>query len=243
MVDNNITSTSGGNEKNDTWQNRLMPYMVGLVLTLTFFFFAATLFQLYELNSKIETAPELQYSELLKDFTDASALMEKQWKSLVVLESHVLQQRYHQANILLMARVWVRYLGFVTGMILSLIGAVFILGKLREPSTELTLGGDDVEKKLPGILKIQLVTQSPGIVLVTLGTALMLITILVHHPIEVNDRPVYTSVNVGLALSGKQSKPAELISDSALKKSQSTYDDSTSILNQARSRHKVNDEE
>ena len=164
------------------------------MLTLTLFFFAATLFQLYELNLKIQDAPELENTELLQQTESNATLMETQWRTLVVLESHVLQQRYHQANVLLMARIWIRYLGFVTGMMLALIGAVFILGKLREPTTTLTLSGVSPDPNLPGNFKAQLLTQSPGIVLVTLGTVLMLLTILVHHPIQVNDAPVYTSV-------------------------------------------------
>lgn len=154
------------------WQLRLMPFMVGIILTLALFFFVATLYQLYKLNVNIQETPELHNSELIDGGHPASKLVEKQWHSLVILESHILQQRYHQANVLLMARIWVRYLGFVTGMMLSLIGAVFILGKLREPATELTLGSEGENKKLPSNLKVQLVTQSPGIVLVTLGTVL-----------------------------------------------------------------------
>ena len=48
----------------------------------------------------------------------------------------MIKQRYHQANVLLMAGVRVRYPGLVTGMILALIGAVFVLGKIREERTE-----------------------------------------------------------------------------------------------------------
>lgn len=169
-------------------------------------------------------------------------LMEKQWRSLVVLDSHILQQRYHQANVLLMARIWVRYLGFVTGMMLSMIGAVFILGKLREPTTELTLGNEGENQKIPSNLKVQLVTQSPGIVLVTLGTVLMLITILVHHSIEVNDAPVYTSVTAMGQSTGMTSKPADLSFDSSVRKENAVNDDMKSLLDQARKRHGTDNE-
>ena len=200
------------NQKNEQlkedhfWQRRLLPMMVGSILALTLFFFAATMYQLFELNQKIQAAPEINHNELLGMGSKQASFVANQWRSLVVLESHVLQQRYHQANVLLMGRIWIRYLGFVTGMILAIIGAVFILGKLREPTTTLDLSagegmdsGTPRDSGTPGSaqhsLKLQLVTQSPGIVLAVLGTVLMLITILIHHPIEVKDKPMYTVVD------------------------------------------------
>lgn len=223
-----------------SWQLRLLPVMTGLVLTLALFFFAATMHQLYQLNSKIQQVPQLDNSELLASSNTSVTLVEKQWRSLVLLESHVLQQRYHQANVLLMARVWVRYLGFVTGMILALIGAVFILGKLREPTTELSLGsGSSEPANQPGNLKVQLLTQSPGIVLVTLGTVLMLITIMVHHPIEVADAPIYTSVTMTGAPLTESSRPAQLNLDSASTRKPASADQMSRLLEEARLRHGV----
>ncbi|MEH6651425.1 MAG: hypothetical protein V7707_15470 [Motiliproteus sp.] len=232
-----------------------MPFMIGLVLTLALFFFAATLFQLYELNLKIQDAPELENTELLQQAESGATLMEKQWRTLVVLESHVLQQRYHQANVLLMARIWIRYLGFVTGMMLALIGAVFILGKLREPTTTLTLSGESPDPNLPGNFKAQLLTQSPGIVLVTLGTVLMLLTILIHHPIQVNDAPVYTSVTTTANIPATPPKPADLDLGLDLGKlehssgplsehsEKTAIDQTAALLEQARARHQLESSE
>tara|TARA_R110002167_G_scaffold26148_3_gene90125 strand:- start:2804 stop:3538 length:735 start_codon:yes stop_codon:yes gene_type:complete len=234
-----MTQSLAAQEREHGWQLRLMPFMIGLILTLALFFFAATLFQLYELNLKIQDAPKLPNSELLQQASTGATLMEKQWRTLVVLESHTLQQRYHQANVLLMARIWIRYLGFVTGMMLALIGAVFILGKLREPTTTLTLSGESQDSAIPGNFKAQLLTQSPGIVLVTLGTGLMLITILVHHQIQVNDVPVYTSVTALGKISATQSKPAELDLGSAGPQQPSGVDQTAALLEQARKRHEM----
>ena len=234
---------ASADDRDHSWQLRLMPFMIGLVLTLALFFFAATLFQLYELNLKIQDAPELHSTELLEQASTGSTLMEKQWRTLVVLESHILQQRYHQANVLLMARTWIRYLGFVTGMMLALIGAVFILGKLREPATQLSFSGESPDPALSGNFKAQLLTQSPGIVLVSLGTVLMLITILVHHPIQVTDAPVYTSVTAIGKTSATQSKPAELNFDATMRPEQTAADPTSALLEQARQRHLMDNEE
>jgi hypothetical protein len=52
------------------------------------------------------------------------------------LETNIVERRYHQANVSLMSRVWTRYLGFVTGMVLAMVGSIFILGKLREMESQ-----------------------------------------------------------------------------------------------------------
>ncbi|CAN0513621.1 unnamed protein product, partial [Laminaria digitata] len=107
----------------------------------------------------------------------------QQWKTVATLEKHTLDQRYHQANVLLMSRIWTRYLAFVTGMILCMVGASFILGKLREDQTEIS-GKSDLGE---GSLK----TSSPGVLLATLGVILMLTSLLTHHEISVTDGPAY----------------------------------------------------
>jgi hypothetical protein len=82
-----------------------------------------------------------------------------------------------------MSRVWTSYLGFVTGMVLALVGAAFILGKLQEPVSELSTA-------LQGT-SISLKSASPGLLLAALGTILMLATIITHHRIDVVDKAVY----------------------------------------------------
>jgi len=68
-------------------------------------------------------------------------------------------------------------------MILALVGAAFILGKIRESETRLDVNG---------IWKFSIITASPGLVLALLGTILMITTIVTHFEIAVEDAPVYT---------------------------------------------------
>ncbi len=172
-----------------SWQKKLLPLMIGMLAVLAFFFFVASFIQLYYLHSRIEDAPKLDLAQAFSipdsggAATDMGKLDYSKWKALSILEGYSLQRRYHQANVLLMSRVWTRYLGFVTGMILAFVGAAFILGKLREPETKF-----DAE----GIWKFSLVTASPGLILAVLGTLLMLATIVTHTEIEVTDSPLYT---------------------------------------------------
>jgi hypothetical protein len=169
------------------WQRQLLPFMVTMVVGLTVFFFVASLVQLYHLQQRIEHGPSLDLDRVFgsprSDPPGLSSREAIQWQTLVALEAHALQRRYHQANVLLMARIWTRYLGFVTGMILTLVGAAFVLGRLREDATKLEGEAQNV--------KLGLTTASPGLVLAVLGTLLMVIAMVTQTEIAVKDSPVY----------------------------------------------------
>ena len=189
-----VMRATAGAQATEQWQRRLLPVMVGMVMAVTIFFLVASLIQLYSIHTRIEASPALELEPALallaapgsgETRQPQTTLEFARWKTLAILEGHTLERRYHQANVLLMARVWVRYLGFVTGMILALVGAVFIMAKLREPASRLEAEGQG--------FKGSLATNSPGIVLAVLGTGLMLATILSHNEIDVRDAPPYTS--------------------------------------------------
>lgn len=171
-------------DNDGAWQDKLLPYMIGAVIFFALFFLFASMYQLYSLQTEIEAEPEIHFDALYSHDADFDR---QRWNSLVALEVHVLQRRYHQANISIMSRLWVRYLGFVTGMILAFMGAVFIVGKLR--------GGARIDVEGEG-LKANLATQSPGIVLAFLGVVLMVVTIVIHHKVDVRDKPTYTAVTM-----------------------------------------------
>ena len=170
------------------WQKKLLPVMVKMVIGLTIFFFAASFIQLFYLHSHISNSEGVELKPVMPGLESAATsenarLDAARWASLLGLEQYALQRRYHQANVLLMARVWTRYLGFVTGMISSLVGSIFILGKLQEPPS--ALSGD------ASAWKFSLTTSSPGIVLAVLGTILMVTTLVVPARIEVEDKATF----------------------------------------------------
>ena len=190
-------ATVGASDR--TWQRRLLPLMVGLLVTLTAFFIVASFVQLYYLQTRIEKAPRLDLGpamasldEIAKDTQSGkiqdpralnSRIEQARWQTLSILEANVLQRRYHHAGVLLISRIWTRYLGFVTGTILAMVGAAFILGKLQEASSNLGAEG--------GLWKVSLTTASPGLVLAALGTILILATLATSMDLNVNDGPVY----------------------------------------------------
>lgn len=172
------------------WQEKMLPLISGMIIGLTVFFFLASLVQLFYLHMSIEKAPKQEITESFaglvegqEQFTFDNKLAIARFKSLMLLEANALARRHHQANVLLMSRVWTRYLGFVTGMILALVGAIFILGHLREPDSEISA------KTQSGTVTFK--SASPGIFLALLGVTLMLTTIVTHHEISVTDVPVY----------------------------------------------------
>jgi hypothetical protein len=179
------TSEARGRER---WQRKLLPFMMASFLVMGIFFFIASLYQLYYLHHQVAHT-RLDLLPLFVQFEEKSSkaiYIDKeylQWKALVLLEEDVVHRRYHQANSVMLARVWTRYLGFVTGMILALVGAVFILGKLEELHTKLQADSQ--------LFKASVYTSSPGILLAVLGSILMAITLLVPFEIETRDRATY----------------------------------------------------
>jgi hypothetical protein len=173
----------------EKWQERLLPFMSRTIVLLSTFFFLASLAQSIYLHYVISHRPEFDTHEainLLKVAPDASqeqVLAATRMKSLIMLESYALDDQYHQANVLLMGRLWTSYIGFVTGMILALVGATFILGKLNEAPSEVT------SKTVAADLSIK--SSSPGLILAFLGTILMVTAIVTHHEIEVKHNAIY----------------------------------------------------
>lgn len=162
-----------------TWQKRLLPLMVIMIAGLTIFFVVATYLQLNRLGEQIRQSPKLDLSPALNaKLTDENSF-QAHWQALVILEGNALEKRYHQANVLLMSRVWIRYLGFLTGMILALIGATFVLGKLREPESSAAAEGS--------LWKFSMTTASPGLMLALLGTILMITAMATNPAIKVNE--------------------------------------------------------
>lgn len=171
------------------WQRRLLPFMTRAIALMAAFFFVASLLVLFSLFREVRIAPHDDIRQSLAGYEqalprDAPPSQDYlRWKTAVLLEQHVIDQRYRQVNATLLLRAWTRYLGFLTGMILALVGAVFVLARLEMAGTELSAEGGGVK----GMLK----TSSPGLVMATLGTVLMGITLIVPFQFDTRDKAVY----------------------------------------------------
>ncbi len=181
------------------WQKYL--FVIGIVFTMAVFliFAGSTIFQINNLQQSIGNGPTLadtvitrQYYHPSSETTYNNAFL----TNLCLLENHIIKQRYHQGNEILKVQTYIKFLGFLAGMILAIIGAMFILGKFREyPISMQQQGGISNE------FKANLQTTSPGIFLAVLGTLLMMTTILNKSEITVTDGAVY--------MAGKANKPSE----------------------------------
>lgn len=198
-----------------SWQRSLLPFMSRTIILLSLFFFIASLLQLLYLHKTIANNPQIDLKQIFvsldsnNNVTNENLLKNTKLKALVLLEKGAMEQQYFQANMLLMGRLWTSYIGFVTGMIMAIVGCAFILGKLRERESA-------VRAKTGGS-EISLRTTSPGLLLAVLGTCLMITTLVSHHQI--------TASHVALYLhDAPESTPSDTLPPPSLRSPASMYD-------------------
>jgi len=104
--------------------------------------------------------------------------------TLAKMEEYSINRRYNQAGEILVSGIYTKYLGFFTGMILAIVGAVFIISKLKEDTSNL-------EGSVKDHINFKLVSSSPGIVFGVLGTILMITTIVKTVESNVTDAPLF----------------------------------------------------
>lgn len=172
------------------WQKRMLPFVLVAIFAMGAFFFGSSIIQLNKLSDRITHQESPRIDRTFAAFEsqggvqgEADKLDYLRWKTMVMLEQDVVQRRYAQVNATTMLSAWTRHLGFLTGMILALVGAIFILSKLNETPT--TLSGEG------GGAKAALETSSPGIVLAVLGSVLMTVTLTREFEFTTTDTPVY----------------------------------------------------
>jgi len=184
-------TTLQNNRAIQQWQNKLLPWMIAMpTLLIGAFIVLGTLklnnFEKFAYRGD-DKSNELSIPSPYANDTD-SALKKNaeyiQWYSLVKMEEFSINRRYNQGGVLLMSRIYIKYLGFFTGMVLAIVGSVFIISKLKEDVSEF-------EGSIQDKTKFRLISSSPGIIFGALGTALMMTTILTHSEINVKDMPLY----------------------------------------------------
>jgi len=184
-----VPSADDESRRVDRWQLRLLPFMIGTLLVLTAFFLVVSLVQIAYLHRRIEQSPQVDFHQPLsvlapmRSSSTAESIEIADGMARLLLEANAMDRRYHQASVVLMARVWTSYLGFVTGMVLAIIGAVFILGRVKGTYTSMEAKVADANAALK--------TSTPGIVLAAMGVLLMIATLFVHYDITVSDKAIY----------------------------------------------------
>jgi hypothetical protein len=164
--------------------------MTGFIVVMAALFFIFSGLHLYQVSNFIETEHgqnirDLVQAEIAKPTANALTSDDITQHALLLLEADTLDKRYHEASALLMSRIWSRQLAFITGMVMAFLGAVFILGKLSEATSQISGGTGD--------WKVAITSASPGIILSVLGTALLISSLYVKASLDVNDGPAYVN--------------------------------------------------
>jgi len=175
----------------NSWQKKLLPWLIIMPTILILLFIYLATRQMQQFNTVIEAKSESVIDKIIPSPSDTllnnnlkGNMDYIRWITLARMEEKSLDRRYNQGGLLLASRIFTKYLGFFTGMILAIVGAVFIIGKLQESSS-------DIEGAVGDQMKLKIVSSSPGIIFGVLGTVLMLSTILQHAEIELKDQPLF----------------------------------------------------
>jgi hypothetical protein len=190
------------------WQRKLLPVMTGFIISLASIFFCFSAIHLYQVTKFIQTEHGLDIraqieSEIARPPGVSASGEEVLQNSLLLLEADTLDKRYHEASALLLSRIWSRQLAFITGMVMAFLGAVFILGKMSESTSNISGEG--------GQWKVAITSASPGIILSFFGTTLLITSLLIRTTLDVSDGPAYVTALRRAAVTsntGKQVSPA-----------------------------------
>lgn len=172
------SSPSGRRPDDSRWQRRLLPFLAGTLGVLTVLFCAAIAGETHYIQNRMESTLQLDLRP--------AATQEFRANAAFLLEANLIERRYRAADAAALSRIYLMFLGFGTGMVMALVGATFILGKISEPQTSIDGGGSS--------FKASLHSGSPGVILAFLGTVLMLCTIFSKTEISLTDRAIYMGV-------------------------------------------------
>lgn len=187
-----VAGDPGADAADLVWQRRVMPWMLGLLLGLSVVFVMASIsgalmvradFRAERLNP-VDTALH-QLQSLVGETPARERLEPARFLTLAALDARMLELRYHQTSSMALASIWTRFMGYLTGMILALVGAIFVLGKIRD-TTPTTASGSG------GGFQGSLTTTWPGLVLAVLGTVLMIVSSQVRTTGRLQEAPSFT---------------------------------------------------
>ena len=192
----NHSNSSKSSKDSGDYTSKLVPFIKTVLISLCVVFLIASSIQLYILNKKVFEFQEFGLSPKLDSlYLQSKGEIQLHLWTVSELEVYAINQRYHQAHILLMSRIWIQYLSFFMGIILITIGSVFIFGKVSDLESSI-----DVENKMFG--KILFRSTSPGLFMTFFGVMLIVFSFVYQRDIEVVDSSVYLN-SYGLVKSSR----------------------------------------
>jgi hypothetical protein len=164
---------------------KIVPFVIVIPVLFLILFIIVSMLQLRDINSRIEEGKSQTIKEMISRLHDKDTLSEahNQFLTLAVLEEESLSERYRQGHYSLVSRSFKQYLGFFTGIIMVIVGSLFVLLKLREQIDSSASRGEG--------WKFSLVTNSPGVVFGVVGAVLISIALKINDRINVTDSGLY----------------------------------------------------
>jgi uncharacterized membrane protein len=191
MEETNKKTASANDKHIIDWQKRMMPWLIIAPSALILIFILLATVQLRSFESHIYQSDSLNISKSLPkvdsitiDTSITTKLGYLKLYALTKMEEYSINRRYNQAGEILVSGIYTKYMGFFTGMILAIVGAIFIISKLKEDTSNL-------EGTINEHINFKLVSSSPGIVFGVLGTLLMITTIFKTVESNVTDAPLF----------------------------------------------------
>ena len=173
----------------------MLPFLIGGIVFLALAFFTFSFFEIKRIENSVEKRPVVNFENVYEKYEKSAdkqnvTLSESylKWKSLTYIEKFAIENRYHQANPMVMTQDTSIYFGFLTGMVLCFVGATFILGKFSEKTTQVSAD--------TSLWNVSLTSSSPGIILSVIGVLLIITTILSKSEITVKDTSLYMPVSI-----------------------------------------------
>jgi len=179
------------------WQNKTLPLVRWGVVILALTVFGATISASTFILPKIINGSDHvgTFSDNLFPVSEQQTPVEFDMsRAQMALLAYRTGRRHDRANAALLTRELLRFGGFLIGSALTFVGALFTIGKFSDiQPTTLKVKGYKLESSL--------VTASPGLFAMAIGGGIILVAILAHYEIEVNDEaftittpiPGYTS--------------------------------------------------
>ncbi len=181
----NIRRPSKADEGFQKLYNRIVPVVIVIPVFFLILFIVVSMLQLRDINSRIEEGQSQAVKEMVSHMPGKDTLTEayRQFLALASLEEESLGERYRQGHYSLVSRSFKQYLGFFTGIIMVIVGSLFVLLKLRENIDSVVSRGEG--------WKFSLVTNSPGVVFGIVGAVLISIASTTNDKISVRDSGLY----------------------------------------------------
>lgn len=155
------------------WQRLLLPFALVVVFGASAYFMWTSVSQFEAMKVSVERSFVDERIVPLIERSAPAGTGDATPQVRLMMEERAQRADLTRAGASLLISLWTRNMGFVTGMLMALIGAIFILSRIND-------AGSTLEAR-QGALTGSLKTSSPGIVLAVLGTVLMVLAMTTRY--------------------------------------------------------------